>query len=533
MQDAEVLVVGAGPVGLVLAIDLAQRGVGVRVVERSPTRRVLPKMERCNARTMEMFRRLGFADRVRAASRFTDVPMDVFVTTTLADDALLHLEYPSSVVAIEQSRATNDGSLPVESYQLISQYTLEPLLTEIAREHGVPVDFGTTLESFVQGEDAVTASVTGADGPDTVVAQFLVGCDGGVSTVRKALGIPLSGDGRIARMLQIFYRSDTLFENIPTGRGRHYYTPRGSVVVQDDLRHFMSNFPEPTDGEDPAGLVAEMVGLDEPIEVLAAHSWWHHLLVADRFGEGRVFIAGDAAHMVIPNGGLGMNTGVGDAIDLGWKLTGVLRGWGGPGLLASYEEERRPIALRNRETSRAATEGVQSWRRLCTPAMFEQTPEGEQVRQRVTAAARTGQPVGHNLAGVELGYHYSSSLVVSEGAAPDQPDAATYVPCASPGRRLPDLWLDDDTTVNDGMGRDYTLLRLAEDPRPANGFADAMARRGAPLTVVDRPIPQLRKLYEKDYLLLRPDLHVAWRGDEPPVDDVVDVVTGHTTGAGH
>lgn len=428
--------------------------------------------------------------------------------------------------AIQRSRALNDGTVPVESYQLISQYTLEPLLTEIAGEYGVPVQFGTNLESFVQDAQKVTATMSTPDGEATVSAKYLVGCDGGVSAVRKGLGIPLTGEGRIARMMQIFYRSETLFENIPMGRGRHYYTPRGSIVVQDDLKHFMTNVPQPTDNEDPADIVAEMVGLDEPIEVLAAHSWWHHLLVADRFGEGRVFIAGDAAHLLIPNGGLGMNTGVGDAIDLGWKLTGALRGWGGPELLASYEDERRPVALRNREASRAATEGVRSWRRLCTPIMFEPTPEGEQARQVVAAAAREGQPIGHTMVGAELGYQYSSGLVVSERTLEPEQDIRTYVPSAAPGRRLPDVWLDDHTTVADRLGQGFTLLRLAENPAPGKEFGDAMVERGAPLSVVDLPISKLRDLYAKDYLLLRPDLHVAWRGDTPPPAALAEIVTG-------
>jgi 2-polyprenyl-6-methoxyphenol hydroxylase-like FAD-dependent oxidoreductase len=337
-----VLVVGAGPVGLLTAIELGRRGTRVQLIEKSTEPRKLPKMERCNARTMEFFRRLGIADRVRSASMFTNIPMDIFITTSVADPPLLHLEYPSAARAKELTLACNDGSLPLEPYQLISQYTLEPLLMSVALETpNVEVRRGCELVSFTQDASGVTSDVAFADGShETLRSAFLVGCDGGVSSVRKQLGIRLEGEGRLTRVLQLFFRSEKLFESIQIGRGRHYYTPGGGLVVQDDLVHFMVNVYQFAEGDDPEGIIRSIVRLPVDIEVLATQEWWFHLLVAERYGDGRVFLAGDSAHLVIPQGGLGMNTGMGDAIDISWKLAAVMAGWGGPDLLRSYEVER-------------------------------------------------------------------------------------------------------------------------------------------------------------------------------------------------
>lgn len=531
--DADVLVVGAGPVGLTLAIDLARRGVKVQIVERNDTCRQWPKMERCNARTMEFFRRMGLAETVRAASRFRDVPMDVFIVTSLVDPPILHLPYPSVTACQAETLACNDGTLPLEPYQIISQYTLEPLLKSVAEEiPNIAVRFGRELLSFTQDADGVTAALAGNE---RVRARYLVGCDGGSSTVRKQLGIKLEGQGRIRQIHQTFFRSDRLFDAIPIGKGRHYYFPTGTLVVQDDLRHFMMNRSTPVDPDNAARSICDFLGIAVDVELLNRSSWNQHLLVAESYGEGRVLLAGDSIHLVIPNGGLGMNTGMGDAIDLGWKLAGTLQGWAGPTLLPSYEAERRPIGLRNRAASGIAAAGVRSWMAACSPDIAQKTPAGEAQRARIRELAIVGQRISHEMIGTELGYRYDRSpLVCVEEGEPPPDDSRHYVPTTWPGARLPHMWLQDGTALHDRLGDGYTLLRIGRGPlADTTSLEQAMRATGAPFEVVDVAEEHLRSVYGRDLILLRPDLHVVWRGDAGPSDSrqVAAVATGRNQSA--
>jgi 2-polyprenyl-6-methoxyphenol hydroxylase-like FAD-dependent oxidoreductase len=534
-----VIVVGAGPVGLTLAIDLGRRGIPVLVVEQKDAPARLPKMERSNGRTMEIFRRLGIAGRVRAVGLPADVPMDVYVTTRLVDDPILHLPYPSPNEAAEVGRRTHDGSLPLESQQLVSQYSLEPLLKEVAEaEASVTVRYSCRLEHFEQTEEGVTAQVVDADGSAaTVRAEYLVGCDGGSSAVRKALSIKLSGRGNIATLRQVFFRSRDLIEKVPVaGRARHFYFADGdarmigtAIVVQSDQRHFTFHTGLP-EGSDFASAIREKIGTDVDVEVLAVNSWTLHLLVADRYRDRRVLIAGDAAHLVIPQGGLGMNTGIGDATDLAWKLAGTLEGWGGPGLLASYEVERRQVAQRNLRASEYAALGTAEWRKASSAAVADDTEEGAGIRARVRELADVHQRKGHEMTGIELGYRYLDSPIIEYGVS-DEPDdgfAYTYVPRSEPGFRLPHQWRADGSALHDQLSAGYTLLRLAGTDAEAAPLEKAMQDLGAPLTVLDAGEPHLREHYGADLVLLRPDLHVAWRGDAPPADavELAELVTG-------
>ncbi len=534
-NGADVVVVGAGPVGLMLAVDLGQRGVQVELVERKPAPAFLPKMERCNARTMELFRRLGLHEQVRNASKFVDVPMDVFIVTTLAAPAILRLEYPSVRDAIARTRACTDASMPREPYQLISQYTLEPLLVAAARElPDVSVRFDEEVVAFEQDDEGVTTTVRSSSGTErSVRSRYLVGCDGGSSDVRKALGIPLAGRGRITEVRQLFFRSQRLFDAIVPGRGRHYYGPRSNIVVQDDLEHFLFNSHQPPDGMTPEEEIRSFVGLDDvDVEVLHQSSWWQHLLVAERYRDGRVFLAGDAEHLYIPTGGLGMNTGAADAIDLAWKLAAVIAGWGGPALLASYEAERRPIGLRNCEAAGMAANGLRTWRTFCRPELSDDSPAGAAARATVADAADQHQRLVHEMANTELGYRYADSPIVwpDDDPVPD-PGPMEYVPTTTTGARLPHVWLANGDAVHDCIGSGYTLLRLGATTVDTSAFEAAMTATGAPFAVLVIDEPRVRDLYDRDLLLLRPDLHIVWRGDEPPSEpgELARVVTGHAS----
>jgi 2-polyprenyl-6-methoxyphenol hydroxylase-like FAD-dependent oxidoreductase len=489
------------------------------LIERNVTSIRLPKMERCNARTMEIYRRLGIAEKIRDAGLPRSAPMDVFLATSMSGPPLVRLPCPSVGEAKAEIAAHNDGR-PLEPYQLISQYTLEPLLRSIVEaQPSVTVRFGWELASFTQDTGSVSARVSTGKGPDeTIQAAYLVGCDGGSSTVRKQLGIRLQGEGDIRKLRQALFYCPELYERIPMGKGRHYHIADGPlfpfIILQDSTRHWTLHAAASSDRE-----MEEIFNrsLDMPIqfEMLSVNEWTQHLLCAERYGEGRVFIAGDAAHLVIPTGGLGMNTGVGDAIDLSWKLAATLAGWGGTQLLSSYDRERRPIGLRNVKASSAAMSGRLSWRAAYHPDIAKNTTEGAAIRAEMARRFDVEQRKVTEILGIEAGYRYVGSPVVwpeaGEGPAPDNPQ---YVPTTWPGARLPHVWLNNGTALQDRLGPGYTLLRLGGSQADVSGLEQALRATGAPLDVLDIRDEPAREIAGFDLLLVRPDLHVVWRGNQ-------------------
>ncbi|MFM0429434.1 FAD-dependent monooxygenase [Paraburkholderia aspalathi] len=536
-MDTQVIIVGAGPVGLTLAIDLGKRGIACALVEQKAEPQFLPKMERCNARTMEIFRRLDIADRIRAAGMPEDVPMDIQIIRSMAEPAILRLPYPSVAEARALTHESHDGSLPLEPYQLISQYTLEPLLLEVAEQlPAVAVMRSTTFLEFTEQNDGVLVAVNAADGARrTLKAAYLVGCDGGASSVRKQLGIRLEGEGDIARLRQGLFYCEQLYERLPIGngpsRGRHYLMAGGPptfMIMQDSTRHWTVHSAVESDDE-MRRMFERIIGVALPYEMLYCAEWRQNLLLAERYGKGRVFLAGDAAHLVIPTGGLGMNTGVGDATDLAWKLAATLQGWGGPGLLASYEVERRQIGERVVGASRYASLGYRAWLAEVRPEIGDDTPEGTTARAHLAVVANVEQRKSNEMIGAELGYRYVDSPVIDNVPGGPQHDLRAYLPTTWPGARLPHMWLKDGSAVQDRLRpARYTLIDTA-GRHDASPLLAAFETLGAPLDVLVLADSALRTVYERDLILVRPDMHVAWRGDRLPqaVDDLAAKVTGH------
>jgi 2-polyprenyl-6-methoxyphenol hydroxylase-like FAD-dependent oxidoreductase len=520
--DTEVLIVGAGPTGLTLAIDLGQRGIRCTLIEQKDSPQLLPKMERCNARSMEIYRRMGFVEQIRSAGLPAHCSMDVFIVTSLVDPPLLRLPYPSVAEAKAEIAARNDGTLPLEPYQLISQYTLEPLLKRVAEALPcVTVRYGCELVSFEQDADGVTAHVHTGKTTSAIRARYLAGCDGGASAVRKRLGIKLEGEGNLLQLRQALYRCDDLYERIPIGQGRHYHVADDrstQLIVQDSTRHFTLHSVVEQDS-DMAAMFEQTVAMPVNYEMLYVGQWKQNLLLAERYQEGRVFLAGDAVHLVIPTGGLGMNTGVGDAIDLSWKLAATLQGWGGPALLASYEIERRQVGERNVAASRFATVGRRKWRAAYKPYIRDHTPEGATTRANLARIADVEQRKTNEMIGAELGYRYADSpLIWPEPGGPPEQHFMDYVPTTWPGARLPHVWLDDGSALQDRIVSGYTLLRLGGTQADTAALERAFHDLAAPLDVLRVNDAAPRDIYGHDLLLLRPDMHVAWRGQTLPAD---------------
>lgn len=532
-MDSDVLIVGAGPTGLTLAIDLGRRGVRCTLVEQKEQPAFLPKMERVNARSMEIYRRMGLAEKIRAAGLRADCPMDVYIVLALTEPPLLHLPYPSVEEARAQTRATNDGTLPLEPYQLISQYTLEPLLKSVAE--GLPsvrVRFGWEFLSLRQDRDGVTARLRSVKGAvEDVRAAYLVGCDGGASAVRKELDIGLSGEGNLLELRQALFRCDELFDRLPIGagpgRGRHYHVADDKatfLIMQDSTRHWTLHSVLDSD-EKMKVQFERTVGIPVRYEMLSCAPWRQNLLLADRYGKDRVFLVGDAVHLVIPTGGLGMNSGVGDAIDLSWKLAATLAGWGGPNLLKSYEIERRQIGERNVGASRYATLGRRKWRAMWRPDIRE----AAETRNKLAAVADIEQRKSNEMIGAELGYRYVDSPIICNVPGGPEHLFREYQPTTWPGARLPHIWLADGTPMQDRIPDGYTILKLGGARADARGLQSALRDRGAPVTVIETGDARAREIYEADLVLVRPDLHVVWRGNPAPDDParVAAIATGH------
>jgi len=535
--NTDVLIVGGGPTGLTLAIDLGRRGVRCMLIEQKERPAFLPKMERINARSMEIYRRMGLAPKIRAAGLRPDCPMDVYIILTLTQPPLLRLPYPSVEQARASIRAVNDGTSPLEPYQLISQYTLEPLLKSVAEAlPSVTVRYAHEFLSLRQDGDGVTARVRAADGGmQEVRAAYLVGCDGGGSAVRRELDIGLSGEGNLLALRQALYRCDELFDRMPLGdgpgHGRHYHVADAKssfLIMQDSTRHWTLHSVVDTDQEMRSAF-ERVVGVPVKYEMLSCAPWRQNLLLADAYGKDRVFLAGDAVHLVIPTGGLGMNSGVGDAIDLSWKLAATLSGWGGPALLRSYEIERRQIGERNVGASRYATIGRRKWRSMWRPDIAEQTPAGAATRRNLAAVADIEQRKSNEMIGAELGYRYVDSPIVCNIPGGPEHLFREYAPTTWPGARLPHVWLDDGTPVQDRIGDGYTVLKLGNGKADAGTLTRALAARGAPVAVLDVPDQAARDVYGYDLVLIRPDMHVVWRGNAAPEDAarVAAVATGH------
>jgi 2-polyprenyl-6-methoxyphenol hydroxylase-like FAD-dependent oxidoreductase len=537
-MDTQVIIIGAGPVGLTLAVDLGRRGIRCTLLEQKPEPQFLPKMERCNARTMEMFRRIALADTIREAGLPADVPMDVFVILSMTEPPLLRLPYPSVEEARARIRAVNDGTEPLEPYQLTSQYTLEPVLKAVAETlPSVTLRYGCTFLDFAQDDAGVTVNVQRADGgTEQLRGAYLAGCDGGGSPVRKQLGIRLRGEGDLLRLRQALFRCDELYNRIPLGdgpgHGRHYHVAddRASfLIMQDSTRHWTLHATVESD-EAMCAQFEKIVGMPVKYEMLYCGEWRQNLLLADRYGDSRVFLAGDSAHLVIPTGGLGMNTGVGDAFDLSWKLAATLEGWGGPALLRSYEIERRQVGERNVGASRYASLGRRRWRSQYRPEIRDNTPEGQAARDNLARVADVEQRKTNEMIGAELGYRYVDSPVIDNIPGGPEHLFREYYPTTWPGARLPHVWLEDGSAVQDRIPEEgYTLLRLGGSGADLGPLLQALRDRGATATLLDIPDAAARQVYERDLLLLRPDMHVVWRGNAPPADTaaLAALATGH------
>lgn len=541
MEEVSVLVAGGGPVGLTLARDLARRGIDVMLVERNSTTTRHPKMDNTNVRSMEMFSLAGLEPRLRAVAVPEDSPFDVSWVTTMTGYELKRFPLPSPTRAREIYREKNDGAQPYSPAMRVSQAEIEPVLRHaLEEEWHARVRFGVALVDCVEKEDGVIATLRDSKSGEVeqVRCKYVAGCDGGGSTVREALGIGLAGQFNIMPRFMTHFRADDrevrgLLQR--WGLTWHYQSNHGTLIAQNDVDTWTlhSRYPaNAADGADPHELVARFAGKPIAMEVEVANPWSPHLAVAERAVTGRVLLAGDAGHQYIPTGGYGMNTGIADAYAAGWVIAAMLKGFGGPGLLAAYERERLPVWQRNCSASRRHNDLRGEAAAIYAskgPSLEHPGADGDLARAAMTSELeRIGNAEAESL-GVEMGYHYqfSSPIVAREPGAIVPYDPEAYICHTVPGGRLPSLYLEDGRAVYELLGRWFTLLVLGDADTCS---AEEVARkRGVPLKTVRIADPHARSVYAADMLLVRPDQHIAWRGtflDLAGADKILAMATG-------
>ena len=519
-EATDVLIVGGGPVGLATAIELGLRGISTVLVEQRARAGAQPRAKTTNVRSMQHMRRWGIAGALRDAAPLPpDYPTDIVFATRLFGHTLAVI--PNAFEGAKR----RDPRFP-EPAQWVPQYTVEDVMRErVGRLPSVTVAFGVALQGATQSDDAVTATVADAEGgaSRTVRARYLVGADGARSSVRGLMGARMEGQHAFAFNYNLIVRIPELAGTPPPLRSIMYWlvNARSAAVMgpmdRDGVWFYAIQLPpgvKDVPDDEMIRRVQDAVGRPVEVEIITRDIWAAHRLIADRYRDRRIILAGDACHLHPPFGGYGMNLGIADGVDLGWKLAAVLRGWGGDGLLDAYEAERRPVHLRT------IAEAVENYRVLSADlikdSLEDATLEGEAARQAVGAEIVATKTREFSTLGVVLGSRYEASpLVVDDGSSPPAEHYADYQPSAHPGCLAPHAWLDETTSLYDRFGPGYTLLVLADGADPAveaiRGAADAV---GMPLDLLDVRAAGLEGLYGAKLALIRPDHHVAWRGQE-------------------
>jgi 2-polyprenyl-6-methoxyphenol hydroxylase-like FAD-dependent oxidoreductase len=547
--QAPVAIVGGGPVGMMLALLLDLHGVRSVLFNTEETTRWHPKGSSQGARTMEHFRRLGIADKVRALGLPANHPTDVIYFTRFGGWELARLPMPSAAEKTQAiAGAPKTNQVPEPLHRANQMYVEKFLLEHVRTRPNIAVQFGWRVEDFADDGDCVTLNaVCERDGSrETWRSRYLAGCDGGQGLVRRTLGIRYSGESLQqafmgGRMFSTHVRVPTLVRDfLRQDRGFQYWvinpelrTTITSVNGADEYMFWTRPTGENAEADDRAvaDAMRRSTNSEIAVEVLAHHPWTAGMaLVAERYGKGRVFLAGDAVHLFTPTGGFGMNTGVDDAANLAWKLAAMVQGWGGGGLLASYEAERRPIALRNTGAARQLSKNIGDI--AIPPAIEDDSPAGEQARRELGAVLSTcGEQYGS--IGVQLGARYDGSPIVAANGAPPADAFIDYTPSGVPGGRAPHFWLTERRTFGnslyDKLGPGFTLLRLGRQAPDATTMIAAAARRKIPLAVLDNADADARDLYQRDLALVRPDQYVAWRGNRAAADP--DRLFARLTGA--
>lgn len=541
--NSVVTIVGAGPVGLTLAIDLAQRGIQVTVIE---TRyRGEPPNVKCNhvsARSMEIFRRLGLAKSLRDAGLPADYPNDISYRTSFTGNEISRIPIPC-----RKDRYTAEGGPDTwwptpEPPHRINQIFLEPIIFEFAAaQKNIQIINRAQVIDCGQDDDGVTsyAKHLDTDEPFTIRSEFLIGCDGGRSSIRKIIGAALSGTDVVSRVQSTYIKAPSLIKLQQFERAWATFSinPRrtGNVYAIDGKENWLvHNYLKDDEADfesiDRDWAIRQILGVDEKFEyeVLSKEDWFGRRLVADRFRDRRMFICGDAAHLWVPMAGYGMNAGIADAMNLSWTLAAYINGWAGPAILNTYQVERQPITEQVSNFAMNHEYALAKERKKASPLLEENTPEGQAARNELGQSLYDLNVKQYCCGGLNFGYFYDKSNIISyDGQAQPTYTINTFTSSTVPGCRLPHIWLENKESLYDKLGNDLALIQFG-DEASGQELVNAAKEMNIPLKLIQLGNNYKDDVYKENLILVRPDLHIAWRGNTSPVDcsALLKLVTG-------
>ncbi|HKA42052.1 MAG TPA: FAD-dependent oxidoreductase [Burkholderiales bacterium] len=541
--ETPVLIVGAGPVGLTCALDLAERGIDVAVAElRAPGELSSVKCNQISARSMEIFRRLGVANALRDTGLPADYRNDVVSCTTVTGIELSRIPIPARGERCGPLQGA-DSWWPTPEHTLrINQTYMEPVLyARAAANSRIRFLNRTEVVSVSQNEHRVVAVARDLEsgGSRSIACAYLIGCDGARSVVRKTMGAQYEGTAEIQHVQSTCIRAPDLLPMLPGKPAWLYFAlnPRrcGSMISIDGretwiVHNWLYRGETDFDAVDRDWSIRTILGVGPRFgyEVISKEDWIGRRLVADRFRDGRAFICGDAAHLWIPHAGYGMNAGIADAADLAWQIAAVLQGWAGTGMLSAYEAERHPITEQASRFSEDIARRIMRQRRGIPSGIEAPGTEGDALRAQIGRDAYALDVEQQCCAGLNFGYFYDASpVIVYDGAEPPAYSMGSYTPSTVPGCRAPHLWLDGRRSLYDALGPGYTLLRT-DASLDVSAIVDASAQRRVPLGVIDLDGVAAQNAYHHKLTLVRPDQHVAWRSDAAPADPLalIDRIRG-------
>ena len=542
--ETEVIIIGGGPVGLIIALELDRQGINCLLVNNQLQTAVHPKANAINSRSMEHFRRHGIASKIRSSGLPSDYPTDVTYVTRLTGYELARLSMPSSSEAVKQAKHSNSIYDCSEPPHRCSQIYLEKILyDEVLNRKRIDVRFGHEFEEFNEINGGVTAKIRdlSTNTKYNVSAKYLIGADGGRSKVRRQLGIEYEGEGGVLRRMMGGAMQATYFYAERNDQWLKLKESWQYWIITSDLRALLmsvdgrnkfvllTRIPDSNKANtiDDKDLISRAAGVPVKSKILLRQQWTAgHALIATSYGSNKVWLAGDSAHLFTPTGGLGMNTGIDDGVNLAWKLAAVINGWGGPNLLQSYEKDRRPIGIRNLSFATEFAESIGSFG--VSSKIEEDSEAGKVERDKLGYHLINHGQREFLIPGIVLGARYDNSSIIWQDKSLPVPDEPySYISTARPGSRAPHVWLKDGSAICDHFGKGFTLLKF-NSVKSIDRLFFAANKSGVPIKLFDCNENNLKSHYGADLTLVGPDGHVVWRGNKIPneCNSLIDRIRG-------